>query len=270
MVINTNISAQSNAQLLADATSMLQKSLARLSSGSKLTSPEDNVAELAVSMKFDAQINRIGAATSNVGNAISFSQTQDGFLQKVSKALDRMSELAVLAQDPTKTSTDLGLYQKEFGTLQSYISDLADKNFNGVSLFSSGSNLQITTDGDGGTFTLSAADLGASAYTTATGTGSKVDSAANAVTALTNVKAAIVALADDRADVGANIARLQAHSDQLGVLKQNLSSANSRMKDVDVAEESTEYARYNILVQAGTAMLAQANATPQSALRLLQ
>jgi flagellin len=117
MVINTNVSAQSNARLLAESTSLLQKSLARLSSGSKLTSASDNVAELAVSMKFDAQINRVGAAVSNIGNAISYSQTQDGFLAKVSKALDRMSELAVLAQDPTKSTTDLGLYQKEFATL---------------------------------------------------------------------------------------------------------------------------------------------------------
>jgi flagellin len=270
MVINTNISAQSNARLLAESTSMLQKSLARLSSGSKLTSPDDNVAEMAVSMKFDAQISRINAAASNVGNAVSFSQTQDGFLKKVSKAFDRMSELAVLAQDPTKTTTDLGLYQKEFSTLQAYVNDVATKDFNGVSLFSSSTNLAITTNSDGGTFTLAAVDLGAAAYTTATGGGSTVSSAANAATALTNVKAAITALADDRADVGANVTRLQSHADQLSVLKENLASANSRMKDVDVAEESTQYARYNILVQAGTAMLAQANATPQSALRLLQ
>jgi flagellin len=270
MVINTNVSAQSNARLLAQSTSLLQKSLARLSSGSKLTSASDNVAELAVSMKFDAQINRVGAAQSNIGNAVSYSQTQDGFLKKVSTALDRMSELSVLAQDPTKSSTDLGLYQKEFSTLQSYITDLAGKDFNGVSLFSATSNLKITTDSDTGSFNLTAVNLGAAAYTTATGAGTSVSSAANAVTALTNVKAAITALADDRADVGANIARLNAYNDQLGVLKENLSAANSLMKDVDVAEESTQYARYNILVQAGTAMLAQANATPQSALRLLQ
>jgi flagellin len=270
MVINTNVSAQSATRMLTDSSVSLAKSLARLSSGSKLNSPEDNVAEMAVSSKFDAQINRLNAAQSNIGNAISFSQTQDGFLKKVGKALDRMSELSVLAQDPTKTSTDLGLYQKEFSSLQSYITDLASKDFNGVSVFSATSNLSITTDSDAGKFSLSAVNLGASAYTTATGSGTSVSSAANAATALTNVKAAITALADDRADVGSNISRLNSYNEQNGVLKDNLSAANSRMKDVDVAEESTQFARYNILVQAGTAMVAQANAAAQSALRLLQ
>ena len=105
MVINTNVSAQSSSRLLSESSSMLQKSLARLSSGSKIVSPEDDAAGLAVSLRFDAQINRTTAANSNVGNAISFSQTQDGFLQKIGKALDRMSELSVLAQDVTKTDS---------------------------------------------------------------------------------------------------------------------------------------------------------------------
>src|SRR6266496_3591629 len=109
MAINTNISAQSSARLLSESSAMLAKSLARLSSGSKITSPEDDAAGLAVSMRFDAQINRIGAASANVGNAISFNQTQDGFLKKVAKALYRMSELAILAQDVTKTNTGRAL-----------------------------------------------------------------------------------------------------------------------------------------------------------------
>src|SRR5438552_5083399 len=114
MVINTNLSALSSARLLADSSSMLAKSLARLSSGSKITSPEDDAAGLAVSLRFDAQINRTAAANNNVGSAISFSQTQDGFLQKIGKALDRMSELSILSQDVTKTDTDRSLYNSEF------------------------------------------------------------------------------------------------------------------------------------------------------------
>src|SRR5437867_1964851 len=98
MVINTNISALSSARLLSESSSMLSKSLARLSSGSRIVSPEDDAAGLAVSMRFDAQINRTSAAKINVTNAISYSQTQDGFMQKVAKALDRMSELSILAQ----------------------------------------------------------------------------------------------------------------------------------------------------------------------------
>lgn len=267
MVINTNTSAQSSARLLADSSNNLAKSLARLSSGSKLNSPEDDAAGLAVATRFDAQINRIGAAKANVGNAVSFSQTQDGFMQKVGKALDRMSELAILSQDVTKTDTDRALYNSEFSTLGAYITNSASKDFNGVSLFTS-TALSVTTDGEGSTFSMSGINLGASAYTTATGSG--VGTAANAATALTNVKAAITQLATDRATIGASMSRLTYTNEQLGVLKDNLSSSNSRIKDVDVAEESTNFARYNILVQAGTAMLAQANTAPQSALRLLQ
>lgn len=266
MVINTNTSALSSARLLGESSSALAKSLARLSSGSKIVSPEDDAAGLAVSTRFDAQINRISAASNNVGNAISFSQTQDGFLKKVTKALDRMSELAILSQDVTKTDADRALYNAEFTTLGAYINDVAGKDFNGVALMD-GTALDVTIDSDGNTFTMTAVDVGAAAYTTATG--STVDNAANAATALTNVKAAIDQLATDRANIGANISRLSSTNDGLAVLKDNLAAASSRMKDVDVAEESTNFAKYNILVQAGTAMLAQANATPQSALRLL-
>ncbi len=266
MVINTNTSAQSSARLLSESSGLLSKSLARLSSGSKIISPEDDVAGLAVSMRFDAQINRIDAANSNVANAVSLSQTQDGFLKKVSKALDRMSELSVLSQDVTKTDGDRDLYNKEFTTLASYITDLAGKDFNGVSLFD-GNAKDVTTDSDANTFAMSGVDLGATSYTDATS--ATVDTASNASAALTAVKDAIVQLAKDRATVGANISRLGMYGEQLGVLKDNLAAANSRIKDVDVASESTQFARYNILVQAGTAMLAQANAAPQSALRLL-
>jgi flagellin len=269
MVINTNVSAQSSARLLGESSSLLSKSLARLSSGSKIVSPEDDAAGLAVSMRFDAQVNRISASVNNIGNAISFSQTQDGFLKKVGKALDRMSELAILSQDATKSDTDRGLYNAEFTQLKAYISDVAGKQFNGVTLFDTASNLSVTKDEDGNKFVMTAVNLAAAAYTpVSTGTAA-VDTATNAGTALTSVKAAINQLATDRANVGSNISRLNATSEQLGVLKDNLSAANSRIKDVDVAEESTAFARYNILVQAGTAMLAQANASPQNALRLL-
>jgi len=240
---------------------MLSKSLARLSSGSKIVSPEDDAAGLAVSTRFDAQVNRLRAANSNVGNAISFSQTQDGYLQKVGKALDRMSELAVLSQDVTKTDNDRTLYNQEYQKLNTYIGDVAGKKFNGIDLFSS-TDLNVTTDSDANTVQMDHVALAAP-------TGS-IESSGNANTALTTIKTAIDSLASGRATVGANISVLSSYSSQLGVLKDNLSSANSRIKDVDVAQESTQFARYNILVQAGTAMLAQANTSSQSALKLLQ
>lgn len=267
MVINTNMSAQSGARLLMESSNLLSKSLSRLSSGSKIVSPEDDVAGQAVSLRFDAQVSRINAAKGNIANAISFSQTQDGFLKKVAKALDRMSELSILAQDVTKTDNDRGLYNLEFGTLQAYIQDLATKDYNGVTLFD-GASLSVTIDSDGNTFNMNSINLNNSAYTAVT-SGANVSTTTAAASALTAVKAAIVQLSTDRAGIGANVARLTSTADQLGVLKDNLTAANSRIKDVDVAEESTQFARYNILVQAGTAMLAQANALPQNVLRLL-
>lgn len=267
MVINTNIQAQSAARNLQESQGMLGKSLARLSSGSKITNPADDAAGLAVSLKLDAQVNRLAAAKSNLGNAISFTQTQDGFLQKVGRALDRMSELSILAQDVTKTDTDRTLYQSEFSQLASFVTSSAGKDFNGVSLFSS-TALSVTADSEGNTFSMSGINLGAAAYTGATG--ASVATSASAAAALTVVKSAITQLASDRASIGAFQARLNSTAEQVAVSRENLTAASSRIKDVDVADESTAFARYNILVQSGTAMLAQANQLPQSVLRLLQ
>jgi flagellin len=267
MVINTNTHAMAAASNLQTSESMLSKSLARLSSGSKIVNPADDAAGLAVSMRLDAQISRLTAAKGNVGNAISFTQTQDGYLKKIAKALDRMSELSILAQDVTKSDADRSLYNSEFTQLYAYFTSAAGKDFNGVSLFAT-TPLNVTIDSEGGTFTMNGIDLAASAYTPLAA--SDVTTTTNAATALTNVKAAITQLATDRATIGAYQSRMNLTSEQLIVSKENLSAASSRIQDVDVAEESTQYARYNILVQSGTAMLAQANALPQSVLRLLQ
>jgi flagellin len=267
MVINTNTHAMAAASNLQTSESMLSKSLARLSSGSKIVNPADDAAGLAVSMRLDAQISRLTAAKGNVGNAISFTQTQDGYLKKIAKALDRMSELSILAQDVTKSDADRSLYNSEFTQLYAYFTSAAGKDFNGVSLFAT-TPLNVTIDSEGGTFTMNGIDLAASAYTPLAA--SDVTTTTSAATALTNVKAAITQLATDRATIGAYQSRMNLTSEQLIVSKENLSAASSRIQDVDVAEESTQYARYNILVQSGTAMLAQANALPQSVLRLLQ
>jgi flagellin len=268
MIINTNVSAEIGATNLAKSTSMLNQSLARLSSGSKIVSPADDPAGLAESISLSSEVLRTGAASANVTNAISFAQTQDGFLQKVGDALNRMSELSIDAQDATKSAADRADYQGEFATLAAYITNSAGKDFNGVSLFSAAA-LSITTDGDGGTFSMAAIDLSVTAYTGAT-TGTDISTTAGAATALTAVEAAISQLSTDRASVGASVQRLTFTNDQLSVLKNNLSAANSQIVDVDVAQESTQFAKYQILVSAGTSMLAQANQSPQSVLKLLQ
>ena len=218
-------------------------------------------------------MNRNSAVRSNVGNAVSFTQTQDGFLQKVQTSLDRMSELSVLSQDITKTDTDRSNYTVEFTQLQNYISDIGGKNFNGVDLFES-TGKKVTIDSDAEKFTMNAIDMTSTTVTTGlanvyNSATTSIDSTANAGTALSNIQTAIQSLADMRAKVGANIQRLNMTDDQVNILNENLASANSRIKDIDVAEETTEFARFNILVQSGTAMLAQANMLPSMALQLI-
>jgi len=268
MVINTNLSAQSSANLLMQSSTSLSKSLARLSSGSKVNSPADDSAGLAVSMRLTAQMSRNTAAQNNIGDALALNQTQDGYLQQITNALDRMSELSIQAQDVTKSDSDRALYQQEFHTLAQYVNNVATKDFNGVSLFN-GTNLDVTTDSDANTFTMTGVDLTGSTFTTLLNTDT-VGTTAGAITALADVKTAIAALATDRANIGANMEALNNYSNQLTTLNTNLAAANSQIMDVDVAQESTRYAKYNILVQSGTAMLAQANALPQSVLKLLQ
>jgi flagellin len=252
---------------LQNSQTNLAKSISRLSSGNRLTSPADDAAGVAVTNNLDAQVNRLQAARTNVSNGISFTQTQDGYLNRVAKALDRMSELSILAQDATKSDSDRNLYNKEYNQLIQYVSEVSKKDFNGVSLFTDQS-VQITVDSEGGTFEMLGIDLNQAAYTGIATT--TLDTKANAATALDIVKGALTQLGVDRAAIGSYQSRMNYTSEQLVVARENLMAASSRIKDTDMAEESTEYARQNILVQSGTAMLAQANAMPQSVLRLLQ
>src|SRR5580700_1036400 len=159
--LNTNMSAITAASNLDTSTNELNNSLAQLSSGSKITSPADDPAGLAESIALTAQIGQTQAANGNVSNAISFSQTQDGYLQQVGSALDQMSTLAIEAQDPTKTSTEIADYNAEFSALGAYVANTATATYNGVSLFGT-TGLTITTDGvNGSTFTMTAVNLGA-------------------------------------------------------------------------------------------------------------
>jgi flagellin len=267
MIINTNIGSNTAARILANSTSALQKSLQRLSTGSKIASISDDAAGMAVANKLGAQITRSNAVRDNLSNAISFSQTQEGYLSQVSSALERMSELATLSTDATKTLSDRELYQKEFSELNTFISAVKGKKFNDLALFSS-SAFDITTNlndatGAAMTFALTGANFGTLASTLG------ITTAALANTALDTIQAAITGLAANAAQVGANLSRLESERASISVLRDNLSAARSRIVDVDVAEESANFAKQQILVQSGTAMLAQANILPQSALRLI-
>jgi flagellin len=256
VVINTNYAATVAADNLAASSASLQKSLNRLSSGSKIVTPADDAGGLAVSMKLSAAAKRSGDTAANIGNAVSYLQTQDGVLQVAGKILDRMSELATLYGDKTKNSDDIANYSAEFAQLSTELSNLSSQSFNSIALF--GNSLDVNTNEDGSqTTTVSSVDL-------ASDTGS-VD-----ITDLSSITDAIKAVATDRANNGAFQSVLGFANEVLTVNKTNLEAATSRITDVDVASESTQLARWNILVQAGTAMLSQANQSAQSALKLLQ
>ncbi len=275
VVINTNYAATIASNNLASSNGSLQRSLNRLSSGSKIVSPSDDAGGLAVSMKLSAASKRQGAVANNVGNAVSFLQTQDGALKVAGKILDRMSELKTLYEDATKNSSDQANYDTEFKALSKQLESITSEKFNGISLFASAGNnktIYATEDLSTGTsVTLTARDLastGSGVGVLSVGGNKSMASTSDGIT-LDVIKTAIENVATMRANNGAEQSRLGFAGELLTVNKANLEAANSRITDVDVAQESTQLARWNILVQSGTAMLAQANQTPQNALRLL-
>ncbi len=268
VVINTNFAATVASNNLAASNDMLQKSLNRLSSGSKIVNPADDAGGLAVSMKLSAAAKRSGAVITNIANSVSFLQAQDGVLKVTGKVLERMGELRTLYTDPTKNSDDLANYDAEFTQLQQQLSSLVAEEFNSVALFGTAGLTVPVSETGSSTVDITSKDLGDSAA----GIGTLTDTAT--VTSLgdivlTDITAAIQNVATMRANNGAEQSRLGFASEVLTVNKANLEAANSRIIDVDVAEESTRLARWNILVQSGTAMLSQANQSAQIALKLL-
>jgi len=286
--INTNSASTVASYNLTNTNVQLQRSLNRLSSGSRINSSYDDAGGLAVSMRLSAAIRRTEAAQANVNNAISFLQTQDGVLKNADKVVSRMSELVMLASDVTKSTSDLALYRTEFEGLQNQIGSLLRESFNGISLFTTGggdttvttnATLSVVTSQDGTqTVNLTRLDLGAVGGfvgTAGADAGAEIvsttafGSVTGAQAAISNITAAIQTLAEIRANNGAEQSRLTFAADMLAINKVNLEAANGRIVDLDIAAESANLARLNILQQAGTAMLAQANQSQQSILRLL-
>jgi len=268
VVINTNYAATVASNNLAMSNSQLQKSLNRLSSGSKIVNPSDDAGGLAVSMKLSAAATRQGAVAANIGNAVSLLQTQDGALNVSGKILNRISELAVLYSDVTKSSSDKANYDSEFTALQAQLTANANETFNGVSLFGSSSigNVGVTENGQT-TVSIAATDL----TNTSSGVGQLTSTGVTSLAGITlaQVSTAIQNVATMRAQNGAEQSRFGFASELVTTNKANLEAASSRITDVDVAAESTQLARWNILVQAGTSMLAQANQSSQTALKLI-
>ena len=303
--INTNAAASSASYHLSKNNAALQKSLTRLSSGSRITQPADDAGGLAVSMKLSGTINRLSGVEKNIDNAISFLQVQDGILDSAGKILDRMAELKALSQDVLKNDSDIANYNAEFKNLQVQLHQMSETTFNGVSLFAttySAGNVTFNTSGSGNTVSI---------FTSATGeSGSIVSINKTALLAALTIDASSVSdkksfqqagsgevrsfgsattgaafelgevsvavftqalqnVATLRAENGGSVSRLQFSKESAAAQKTNLEAANGRIMDVDIASESTRLAKYNILVQASASMLSQANATSNVAMMLL-
>jgi flagellin len=269
VVINSNSAASIAANNLAHSNAMLQDSLNKLSSGSKIVNPSDDAGGLAVSMKLTATENRQTALTNNIGDATSLLQTQDGALSVAGSIVDRMSELETLYQDPTKNTSDKANYDDEFTQLQSQLTALSSQTFNGVSLFgSSSTTVDVTDDLSSSTaVTLQGQNLGSSGSGIGALTATTVTSLSNL--SIGTITGAIQNVATMRAVNGAEQSRLSFASTLLTTNQTNIESAISRISDVDVAQETTNLAKWNVLVQAGTSMLTQANQSAQIALKLI-
>jgi flagellin len=336
--ISTNTAALRAGSYLASNNTLLQRSLDRLASGKKISSPVDDPGSLAVSMKLSASINRLAGAQNNVQNAISFLEVQDGMLDTVGKIIDRMSELKGLAsQDPMKSSQDRESYNNEFKDLQVQLYSISQQKFNGVSMFAQynshvtkealflGSSLEdntisIFTSTSGGSgpkvsvhksMLLSAltietyGDLKSSIYSVGLGTttvrantdfsggnvargnatadgSERKQFVATFATAsggelldLDDISVGVITKALEnvsylRSQNGGTQSRLTFNMESLTQQKTNMRAALGRISDVDIAEESTNLAKYSILNQAAASMLAQANASTDVALMLLR
>ena len=310
LTINTNSAAAKANMHLARNNDMLRKSLNRLSSGSRIVQPVDDAGGLAVSMKLESAITRLSGAQINVQNAISFLEVQDGVMDAAGKIVNRMIELKGLSEDVMKNDSDKANYNREFQDLQMQIYDMAQVQFNGVSLFAVRDSDSAVGD------TVIIGDLGSdntvSVFVSAEGTSGPTVSVNKAalLSALTidagdlatgqayqtkdtgNVRSfaaadnseaidlsaisvgvftqALENIATLRADNGGTMSRLRFASDNIATTKTNMEAANGRIIDVDVAAESTRLAKYNVLIQASASMLAQANTNNDIALMLLR
>ncbi|MEE2942997.1 MAG: flagellin [Verrucomicrobiota bacterium] len=224
-------------------------------------------ANFSMAAKFDAQVHRLDAALSNTGNAMSMLQTQDGTLRSVGNALNRMGELAILAQDVTKSDSDRAHYAEEFSQLKTMVSDSARMTFNEVAMFGDESRT-TTVDDDGGTTELPAINLQADPYAAAVADQTAIDTLDNAAAALSTVKEGVSQVSTDRAKVGAAQASLEAESARLTEARSSLTSASSRITDVNYAHAVTKKSAAQVQLQMATAVLAHKSVNPEAALYL--
>jgi len=270
MYINTNVAAINSHRNLGFNNTQMGKTMEKLSSGFRINRAADDAAGLAISEKMRYQINGYNQASRNAQDGISLLQTAEGALTEVHSMLQRINVLATQSKTGSLQNADRDKINLEVQQLLSEIDNIAQTTkFNGISLLN-GSNASVVFQvGFENTTTISAA-LGSGVTQTALGlNGLSVSSATAASSAMAVVQSAISTVSDRRANFGAVQNRLEHTINNLGVNSENLSASESRIRNADMAKEMTDFTRNQILVQAGTAMLAQANAVPQNVLRLL-
>ncbi len=273
-VINTNFASLNAQRNLNSSQNSLATSLQRLSSGYRVNSAKDDAAGLAIAERMNAQVKGMNVAIRNANDAISMSQTAEGALGKVGDMLQRMRELAVQSANATNGTSDRANLDAEFQQLgDEMVRVLAGTKFNGLAILGADAgalNFQVgagTTAND--TIAVTTTRLDNNAGITAI-SGGDITSAANATTAMNNIDTAINLVSTNRATFGAVQNRFESVIGNLQVSVENQESARSRIMDADFAAETANLTRNQILQQAGTAMLAQANALPNGVLALLR
>ena len=270
MRINTNTAAMNTHSRLTSANGARANSMAKLSSGLRINRAGDDAAGLSISEKMKNQISGLRQATRNAQDGISLIQTAEGGLNETHSILNRMRDLTVQAANDTNSVDDRAAIKLEIDQLTEEIGRISsDTKFNGQRLLGgtvTALNIQIGANSDDTALTVSTIDASAVAL----GIGAlTVDTAVNAKAATALIDTAIQTVSNARATFGAQQNRLDHTINNLTTTQENLSEANSRIRDVDMAKEMMEFTKNNILSQASTAMLAQANQIPQGVLQLL-
>lgn len=278
LTINTNVASLNAQRNLTGTQSSLSVSLQRLSSGLRINSAKDDAAGLAIAERLQAQVRGFNVATRNANDAVSLMQVADGGAEQISNNVQRMRELAVQAANGTLNSGDRANLQVEFSALGKEISRLSEATkYNNIDLLNSGGETTFTFQVGAGTtandqITVSSVDLRASGDLSIDSGNITIDgsTASNALAAITNLDSAINTITSTRAGFGAALNRATAVISSLQIAVENQSAARGRIIDTDFAMETANLSRSQILQQAGTAMLAQANALPQQVLSLLR
>jgi flagellin len=269
--INTNLASLNAQRNLMTSESSLNTSIQRLSSGLRVNSAKDDAAGLSIATKMDSQIRGMSQAVRNANDGISMAQTADGGLATAIDALQRMRELAVQGSNETiDTATDGANLDKEYQALATEVGRIAsDTKFNGKAILSAASvitKIQVGADNGSATIDIPKTDLAAQA----TAVAGAVTDRTTSQTALTKIDAALAAINTMRSDLGASQNRMGFAVSNLQSSVENQSAAKSRIMDTDFAAETAKLTRGQILQQAGTAMLAQANSAPNGVMALLR